>query len=132
MEKPYVLGIDMGGTGTKFGIVDARGNVLASSAIATPDYPDINQYCDVLCAEMKKIADAFGGIAQVRGVGAGAPNANYYSGCIENAPNLPWKGIVPFAKLISDRMGIPCRITNDANAAAMGEMTKSNAHSMKM
>lgn len=131
MEKPYVLGIDMGGTGTKFGIVDARGNVLKSSSIPTPQYPDINEYCDVLCAEMKRMAEEFGGMDQVRGVGAGAPNGNYYTGCIEYAPNLPWKGVVPFAKMISDRMGVPCRITNDANAAAMGEMTYGAARGMK-
>ena len=131
MEKPYVLGIDMGGTGTKFGIVDARGNVLKSASIPTPDYPDINDYCDVLCAEMKKLADEFGGLDQVRGVGAGTPNGNYYTGCIEYAPNLPWKGLVPFANLISARMGIPCRITNDANAAAMGEMTYGAARGMR-
>jgi len=131
MEKPYVLGIDMGGTGTKFGIVDARGNVLKSSSIPTPQYPDINEYCDVLCAEMRKLADEFGGMEQVRGVGAGTPNGNYYTGNIEYAPNLPWKGLVPFAKLLSDRMGVPCRITNDANAAAMGEMTYGAARGMK-
>ena len=131
MEKPYVLGIDMGGTGTKFGLVDARGNVLKSSSIATPDYPDIHDYVEVLCREMLKIVDEFGGIDKVRGVGAGTPNGNYYTGCIEYAPNLPWKGTVPFAKMISDRMGIPCRITNDANAAAMGEMTYGAAKGMK-
>lgn len=131
MEKPYVLGIDMGGTGTKFGLVDARGNVLKSSSIATPDYPNIHDYVEVLCREMLKIVDEFGGIDKVRGVGAGTPNGNYYTGCIEYAPNLPWKGTVPFAKMISDRMGIPCRITNDANAAAMGEMTYGAAKGMK-
>ena len=131
MEKPYVLGIDMGGTGTKFGIVDARGNVLKSSSLPTQDYPDINDYSDALCKEMLKIVDEFGGIKNVRGVGGGTPNGNYYTGCIEHAANLPWKGIVPFAKMISERMGVPCRITNDANAAAMGEMTYGAARGMK-
>ena len=131
MEKPYVLGIDMGGTNTKFGIVDARGNVINSSSIKTQKYTDIDEYCDVLCAEMMKLVDAIGGIDVVRGVGAGAPNGNYYTGNIENAPNLPWKGIVPFSELISKRMGVPCRITNDANAAAMGEMTYGVAKGMR-
>ena len=131
MEKPYVLGIDMGGTNTKFGIVDARGNVINSSSIKTQQYTDINEYCDVLCQEMMKLVDAQGGIELIRGVGAGAPNANYYTGNIENAANLPWKGIVPFAQMISERMGVPCRITNDANAAAMGEMTYGVAKGMK-
>jgi len=131
MEKPYVLGIDMGGTGTKFGLVDARGNVLKSSSIPTQNYPDIQEYVDILCREMLKIADEFGGIKNVRGVGGGTPNGNYYTGCIEHAANLPWKGIVPFANMIAQRMGVPCRITNDANAAAMGEMTYGAARGMK-
>ena len=131
MEKPYVVGIDMGGTNTKFGIVDARGNVLNSSSIKTQQYTDINEYCDILCQEIMKLVEAQGGIELVRGVGAGAPNANYYTGNIENAANLPWKGIVPFAEMISERLGVPCRITNDANAAAMGEMTYGVAKGMK-
>ena len=131
MEKPYVIGIDMGGTNTKFGVVDARGHVLNSSSIKTQQYPDIDEYCDVLCAEMMKLVEVHGGIELIRGVGAGAPNANYYTGNIENAANLPWKGIVPFAHMISERMGVPCRITNDANAAAMGEMTYGVAKGMK-
>lgn len=121
----------MGGTNTKFGIVDARGNVLNSSSIKTQQYTDINEYCDILCQEIMKLVEAQGGIELVRGVGAGAPNANYYTGNIENAANLPWKGIVPFAEMISERLGVPCRITNDANAAAMGEMTYGVAKGMK-
>ncbi len=121
----------MGGTNTKFGIVDARGNVLNSSSIKTQQYTDINEYCDILCQEIMKLVEAQGGIEMVRGVGAGAPNANYYTGNIENAANLPWKGIVPFAEMISERLGVPCRITNDANAAAMGEMTYGVAKGMK-
>ena len=131
MEKPYVIGIDMGGTNTKFGLVDARGNVLNSSSIKTQQYTDINLYCDTLCHEMMRLVDAQGGIDLVRGVGAGAPNGNYYTGNIENAANLPWKGIVPFSEMISERMGVPCRTTNDANAAAMGEMTYGAAKGMK-
>lgn len=131
MEKPYVLGVDMGGTGTKFGIVDARGNVLEWASIKTPEYKQIEAYVDALCEGMLTIANKYGGIEQVRGVGMGAPNANYYTGNIENAPNLPWKGIVPVAKLITEKMGVPCRITNDVNAAAMGEMTYGAARGMK-
>ncbi len=131
MEKPYVLGVDMGGTGTKFGIVDARGNVLEWDSIKTPEYPQIEDYVAALCAGLSTIANKYGGLSEVRGVGMGAPNANYYTGNIENAPNLPWKGIVPIAKLIEEKMGIPCRITNDVNAAAMGEMTYGAARGMK-
>lgn len=131
MEKPYVLGVDMGGTGTKFGIVDARGTVLEWASIPTQQYPLIEDYVKTLCDEMMKIVAKYGGISQVRGVGMGAPNANYYTGNIEHAANLPWKGIVPVAKMISERMGIPCRVTNDVNAAAMGEMTYGAARGMK-
>lgn len=131
MEKPYVFGVDMGGTGTKFGIVDARGNVLEWASIPTPEFKLIEDYVQALCDGIVAIANKYGSIEQVRGVGMGAPNANYYTGCIENAVNLPWKGIVPVAKLISERLGIPCRITNDVNAAAMGEMTFGAAKGMK-
>ena len=130
--KKYALGIDLGGTGTKFGLVNEEGQVLRSNSIPTPQYPDINEYCDVLCEKMRQlVADEGIQLSDVVGIGCGAPNANYYSGCIEQAPNLPWKGVVPFAKLISERMGIKCTITNDANAAAQGEMIYGSARGMK-
>ncbi len=131
MEKPYVIGIDMGGTNTVFGIVDARGQVIARSSIRTQQYPDINDYINALYEEMMKIIESVGGIELIRGIGAGAPNANYYTGNIEQAPNLPWKGIVPFTQLLTDKFGVPASITNDANAAAMGEMTYGAARGMK-
>ncbi len=129
--KPYVLGIDMGGTNTVFGIVDARGQVIARSSIKTQAYPDINEYIAELTKEITRIADPVGGVEKIRGIGAGCPNGNYYTGNIEKAPNLPWKGIVPFAKLLSESLGIPAVLTNDANAAAMGEMTYGAARGMK-
>jgi len=131
MEKPYVIGIDMGGTNTVFGVVDARGHVIARSSIKTQQYPEINGYIDALHEEMMKIIDSVGGIETIRGIGAGVPDGNYYTGNIEFAPNLPWKGVVPFAQLLSDKFGVPARITNDANAAAMGEMTYGAARGMK-
>ena len=130
--KKYALGIDLGGTGTKFGLVSEEGKVLRSNSIPTQQYPDIDNYCDVLCAGLKQlVADEGLTMADIVGVGCGAPNANFYSGCIEQAPNLPWKGVVPFAKLISERMGVKCTITNDANAAAQGEMIYGSARGMK-
>lgn len=129
--KPYVLGIDMGGTNTVFGIVDARGQVIARSSIKTQAYPDIDEYIAELTKEITRIADPVGGVEKIRGIGAGCPNGNYYTGNIEKAPNLPWKGIVPFAKLLSESLGIPAVLTNDANAAAMGEMTYGAARGMK-
>ena len=130
--KKYALGIDLGGTGTKFGLVNEEGKVLRSNSIPTQQYPDIDNYCDVLCAGLKQlVADEGLTMADIVGIGCGAPNANFYSGCIEQAPNLPWKGVVPFAKLISERMGVKCTITNDANAAAQGEMIYGSARGMK-
>lgn len=131
MEKPYVIGIDMGGTNTVFGIVDARGQVIARSSIRTQQYPNINDYINALHEEMMKIIESVGGIEVIRGIGAGAPNANYYTGNIEQAANLPWKGIVPFTQLLTEKFGVPASITNDANAAAMGEMTYGAARGMK-
>ncbi len=131
MEKPYVLGLDMGGTNSVLGIVDARGHVLARTSIKTQQYSDIKEYVNALYEEAVKIVEPVGGFDMFRGIGAGAPNGNYYTGNIEFAPNLPWKGVVPFAKLMSERFGIPCSVTNDANAAAMGEMIYGAAKGMK-
>ena len=131
MEKPYVLGLDMGGTNSVLGIVDARGHVIARTSIKTQEYKEIQQYVDALYNAAIQIIEPVGGIELFRGIGAGAPNGNFYTGNIEHAPNLPWKGIVPFSKLMTEKFGLPCAITNDANAAAMGEMTYGAAKGMK-
>jgi glucokinase len=131
MEKPYVIGMDMGGTNTVFGIVDARGNVISKSAIKTATHNDVNLYINDLHVEITKLIDAAGGINKIKGIGVGAPNGNYYTGNIEFAPNLPWKGVITFAKLMSDKFGVPTALTNDANAAAIGEMTYGAARGMK-
>ena len=131
MDKPYVIGMDMGGTNSVFGVVDARGNVLSKGAIKTNTHSDVNLYINDLYDEISKLIEAAGGIELFKGIGVGAPNGNYYSGNIEHAPNLPWKGIVPFAKLMTEKFGIPAALTNDANAAAFGEMTYGAAIGMK-
>ncbi|HLP04863.1 MAG TPA: ROK family protein [Paludibacter sp.] len=131
MEKPYVIGMDMGGTNTVFGVVDARGNVISKSAIKTSTHTDVNLYIQDLYDEMIKLIESAGGVEKFKGIGIGAPNGNYYTGNIEFAPNLPWKGVVPFAKLMSEKFGIPAALTNDANAAAIGEMTYGAARGMK-
>ncbi|MBQ4008591.1 MAG: ROK family protein, partial [Muribaculaceae bacterium] len=131
MAKPYVIGIDMGGTNTAFGIVDARGNVIASDSIKTGKHSDINDYIDELYTEITRIMVANDAVDKINGIGIGAPNANYYTGVIENQVNLPWPTPIPLAKLITDKFGIPCVITNDANAAAIGEMTYGVARGMK-
>lgn len=130
MEKPYVVGIDMGGTNTAFGIVDTRGNVISKGSIKT-DNPDIDAYIRDLKTELGKLIDSVGGVEKFKGIGAGCPNGNFYTGNIEFAPNLPWKGVVPFAKMLSDAFGLPAAVTNDANAAAVGEMTYGVARGMK-
>ena len=129
--KPYVVGIDIGGTNTVFGIVDARGNVLASSSIKTQRHQQFDDYIAELHEELSKLIEENCGIERVKGIGVGAPNANYYTGNIEHAANLPWKGIIPFAEVMSNKFGVPVALTNDANAAAIGEMTYGAARGMK-
>ena len=131
MEKPYVIGMDMGGTNTVFGVVDSRGNVISKSAIKTGTHTDVNLYVQDLYDEMIKLIDSAGGSDKIKGIGVGAPNGNYYTGNIEFAPNLPWKGVIPFAKLMTEKFAIPTALTNDANAAAVGEMTYGGARGMK-
>ncbi|KGN73866.1 glucokinase [Porphyromonas macacae] len=131
MEQPYVIGIDLGGTNTVFGVVDARGNVVVSASIKTGTHNDINKYLDDLIVGLTMLIEQVGGKEKIRGIGVGAPNGNYFTGSIEFAPNLPWSGKIPLAKLISERIGIPVALTNDANAAAIGEMTYGAARGMK-
>lgn len=129
--KPYVVGIDIGGTNTVFGIVDARGNVIASSSIKTGKHADVNDYIAELKAALDTLIKAHDAADKIAGIGVGAPNANYFTGMIEDAPNLPWKGKVPLAHLLHEAFGVPVAITNDANAAAIGEMTYGVARGMK-
>ena len=132
MEKPYVVGIDIGGTNTVFGVVDARGTILYTSSIKTGKYTDINDYVAALGDGLKNVIDQAGGPEKIKGIGIGAPNGNFFNGCIEFAPNLPWKGKIPLAEMISDYLGgLPVALTNDANAAAIGEMTYGAARGMK-
>lgn len=131
MEKPYVVGIDIGGTNTVFGIVDARGTIIASGAVKTQIYPAVEEYADEVCKNLLPLIIAHGGVDKIKGIGIGAPNGNYYTGTIEFAPNLPWKGVLPLAAMFEERLGIPTALTNDANAAAVGEMTYGAARGMK-
>lgn len=132
MEKPYVIGIDIGGTNTVFGVVDARGTILYNGSIKTGIYEDVNDYVSALAEGLKIVIEEAGGAGQIKGIGVGAPNGNFFNGCIEFAPNLPWKGKIPLAQLISEKTyNIPVALTNDANAAAIGEMTYGAARGMK-
>jgi glucokinase len=129
--KKLAIGIDIGGTGTKYGIVDRDGNVLFSGEMSTKKHKEIEPYIDELYSHLLELIDKAGGIDQMIGVGVGAPNGNFYSGTIEYAPNLPWKGIIPLAKLMSEKFKLPVTLTNDANAAAIGEMMYGAAKGMK-
>lgn len=131
IEKPYVIGLDMGGTNSVFGIVDQRGTIKSQTAIATKAYPDFDDYVKASVDALQPALDAVGGIQNIRAMGIGAPNGNYYNGTIEYAANLLWEGVVPVAEKFEEALGIPVRVTNDANAAAMGEMTYGVARGMK-
>ena len=130
-SKPYVIGIDMGGTNTVFGIVDARGIVLASNSIKTRKHANINDYIDELYDECSRLIKSIDAEGKIYGIGVGAPNANFFTGVIEDGVNLPWPTPIPFAQMLSDKFGIPVAITNDANAAAIGEMTYGVARGLK-
>jgi hypothetical protein len=134
MESQYVVGIDIGGTTTKLGVVDARGTVLAQTVIRTDTYDDVDLFLDELVDALKRIVKDANVEGSVRGIGVGAPCANYYTGTIENAENVSWGGgkKINFAEKLSVRLnGLPVALTNDANAAAVGEMTYGAARGMK-
>ena len=131
--KPYVIGLDLGGTNSVFGIVDSRGEIKATTAIKTQAYETVEEYVKASVDALQINIDQVGGIDKVKAMGIGAPNGNYYKGTIEFAPNLKWghSGIVPLADMFSKLLGIPVGLTNDANAAAIGEMAYGVARGMK-
>ena len=128
--KKLAVGIDIGGTNTVFGLVDSEGNCLTESSVKTGDYPDINEYVNTVSNGIKSLLNELTD-CELIGIGIGAPNGNYYKGTIEFAPNLKWKGIVPLADLFHAEFNLPVVLTNDANAAAYGEMVYGNAKGMK-
>ncbi len=132
-QKPYVIGLDLGGTNSVFGIVDQRGEIKVTTAIKTQGYEKVEDYVKASVDALQVIIDQVGGIENIKAMGIGAPNANFYKGTIEYAPNLSWGHdcIVPLAELFSKALGIPVALTNDANAAAIGEMTYGVARGMK-
>jgi glucokinase len=116
------IGIDIGGTNSEYGIVNHRGEILIKGKIRTDTYNTVEPYINELYENLMPIIDDYRKVGNVLGIGVGAPNANYYKGIIEYAPNLRWNGVVPLAQLITQKFGLPCTLTNDANAAALGEM----------
>ena len=131
LSKQVALGVDIGGTNTKYGIVNHRGEILAKGSLKTDEYPKVEDFIDALYSKVTPLIEQHCSQKQFDGIGVGAPNANYYTGTIEQAPNLRWKGIVPFAELMTKKFGVPCKMTNDANAAALGEMMFGAARGMK-
>jgi len=130
LSNEFAIGIDIGGTNTKYGIVNHRGEIVEKGDLKTDAYPTIDGYVDALYETLTPlVAKCVDGT--VKGIGIGAPNGNYYTGTIEYAPNLHWKGIIPLTKLITERFGLPSALTNDANAAAVGEMNYGAARGMR-
>jgi glucokinase len=128
--KEIVAGVDIGGTNTVFGLVDRQGNIIAENKLYTASYPEIDEFVSALNSSIKRLMSGRKDII-LKGIGIGAPNANYHKGTIELAPNLAWKGIIPLASLIKEISDLPVVITNDANAAAMGEMIFGGAKNIK-
>jgi glucokinase len=130
MEK-LVVGIDIGGTNTVLGLVNSKGEILAKSTVPTENFPVPEHLVAIICEEIKKVFSAFSSKYELAGIGVGAPNGNFFKGTIEFAPNLRWEGVVPLAKFFQDRIGLKTLLTNDANAAALGEMIFGGARGMK-
>lgn len=131
LSKQVALGVDIGGTNTKFGIVNHRGEILEKGRMRTDSFEHPEDFIDALYEAVSPHLAKHSSQKQFDGIGVGAPNANYYKGTIEQAPNLRWKGVIPFAELITKKFGVPCKMTNDANAAAYGEMMFGAARGMK-
>lgn len=131
LSRQVALGIDIGGTNTKFGLVNHRGEILSKGNIRTDEYEHVEDFIDALYDLIQPMIKEHSPNSNFDGIGVGAPNANYYRGTIEHAPNLRWKGVINFAELMSKKFGVPCKMTNDANAAALGEMMFGAARGMK-
>lgn len=127
----FVVGVDIGGTNTKFGIVDKHGHILAQDRLLTNEHEIVEDFIADLHDKLMPLIEKAGGVKKCAGIGIGAPNGNYYTGNIEYAANLKWRGIIPFAKMVSEKFGLPVKLTNDANAAAMGEMRYGCAKQLK-
>jgi glucokinase len=130
LSNELAIGIDIGGTNTKYGLVNHRGEILQKGELKTDQFVKIEDFIDGLYETLKPIMDSVDGNS-IKGIGVGAPNGNIYSGTIEYAPNLHWKGIIPIADMITKKFGIPSSLTNDANAAAVGEMMYGAARGMR-
>lgn len=131
MKEKFAIGVDVGGTNTKFGIVNQKGEILIQDRMKTSDYDNVEEFIEALAEKLIPMMKQYGDLEAFTGIGIGAPNANYYQGTIEYAANLKWKGIIPMAELMEKRFNLPVKLTNDANAAAVGEMHYGVAKGMK-
>jgi len=129
--KSEVVGVDISIESTTYAIVDVRGNILAEDSFPTIDYPDVNKFVAELSEKIIELVEANGGYERIRSIGMSSPSASSVSGCIENAPNLPWKGVIPMAAMLRDRLGLAVALSNDAHVSALGEYTFGSAHGMK-
>jgi glucokinase len=129
--KTKVVGVDISNESTTYAIVDIRGNILAEDNFPTTDYPDVNNFVTTLSDKIVTLVEANGGYETIRSIGVSSPSASSVSGCIENAANLPWKGIVPLSAMLRDRIGLAVGLSNDAHVSALGEYTFGSAHGMK-
>jgi glucokinase len=130
-SSPLSIGIDVGGTNTKFGIVERNGTIVQQDRMLTNEGEDVVEFIELLHQKLTPMIAKNGGLKNFAGIGIGAPNGNYYTGTIEYAPNLKWRGIIPLASMAAEKFSLPVKLTNDANAAAAGEMTYGCAKGMK-
>ena len=129
--KTRVVGVDIRETKTTYAVVNIRGEILAQDHFRTSDYPEISAYVNALSEKILTIIEENGGYESVRSVGISAPSANYLTGCIENAANMPWKGVIPLAAMLRDQLGLAAAVANDAHITALGEKAYGSAHGMK-
>lgn len=129
--KTRVVGVDISNERTTYAVVDIRGNILAEESFMTGDYPDVNNFVTALSDKIVTLVEANGGYETIRSIGVSSPSASSVSGCIENAANLPWKGVIPLSAMLRDRIGLAVGLSNDAHISALGEYTFGSAHGMK-
>ena len=129
--KTRVVGVDIREAKTTYALVDIRGEIIAMDYFMTMDYPDISDFVSVLSEKIIMLVEENGGYDKVRSVGMSAPSANFLTGCIENAANMPWKGVIPLAAMLRDRLGLAVALANDAHITALGEKTFGSAHGLK-
>ena len=129
--KTRVVGVDISNERTTYAVVDIRGNIIAEDSFPTTDFPDVNNFVTALSERIVMLVEANGGYETIRSIGVSSPSSSPVSGCIENAANLPWKGMVPLAAMLRDRLGLAVGLSNDAHISALGEYTFGSAHGMK-